>query len=122
MQPRMQVRYHDNVVPALKEKFEYSNVMLVPRLSKIVVNTSIREATQNVKLLEAAAEEIAIITGQKAIIRRARRSIGRERVGETLRVPPIGSRRREGERNGLGLGGCGAFVVVVRSRGRGRLV
>lgn len=89
MQPRMQVRYHDNVVPALKEKFEYSNVMLVPRLSKIVVNTSIREATQNVKLLEAAAEEIAIITGQKAIIRRARRSIAGFKLREGM---PIGAK------------------------------
>jgi large subunit ribosomal protein L5 len=85
----MQVRYHDNVVPALKEKFEYSNVMLVPRLSKIVVNTSIREATQNVKLLEAAAEEIAIITGQKAIIRRARRSIAGFKLREGM---PIGAK------------------------------
>lgn len=89
MQPRMQVRYHSDVVPALKEKFEYDNVMLVPRLSKIVVNTSIREATTNVKLLEAAAEEIALITGQKAIIRRARRSIAGFKLREGM---PIGAK------------------------------
>ena len=89
MQPRMQVRYHSDVVPALKEKFEYQNVMLVPRLEKIVVNTSIREATQNAKLLEAAAEEIAIITGQKAIIRRARRSIAGFKLREGM---PIGAK------------------------------
>lgn len=89
MTPRMQVRYHDTVVPALKEKFEYSNAMLVPRLSKIVVNTSIREATQNIKILEAAAEEISIITGQKAIIRRARRSIAGFKLREGM---PIGAK------------------------------
>jgi large subunit ribosomal protein L5 len=89
MQPRMQVRYHSEVVPALKEKFEYDNVMLVPRLSKIVVNTSIREATQNAKLLDAAAEEISLITGQKAIIRRARRSIAGFKLREGM---PIGAK------------------------------
>jgi large subunit ribosomal protein L5 len=85
----MQVRYHSDVVPALKEKFEFQNVMLVPRLLKIVVNTSIREATQNSKLLDAAAEEIAIITGQKAIIRRARRSIAGFKLREGM---PIGAK------------------------------
>jgi large subunit ribosomal protein L5 len=63
--------------------------MLVPRLSKIVVNTSIREATQNAKLLDAAAEEISLITGQKAIIRRARRSIAGFKLREGM---PIGAK------------------------------
>lgn len=89
MTPRMQARYHSDVVSALKEKFEYDNVMLVPRLTKIVVNTSIREATQNAKILDSAAEEIAIITGQKAIIRRARRSIAAFKLREGM---PIGAK------------------------------
>ena len=89
MQPRMQQRYRNEVVPALKEQFDYKNVMLVPRLSKIVVNTSIREAIQNVKILESAAEEISIITGQKAIIRQARRSIASFKLREGM---PIGAK------------------------------
>jgi large subunit ribosomal protein L5 len=63
--------------------------MMVPRLSKIVVNTSIKEAIQNVKMLEKAAEELSAITGQKAVITRARRSIAAFRLREGM---PIGAR------------------------------
>jgi large subunit ribosomal protein L5 len=67
--------YREEVTAGLLEAFSYKNVMQVPRLNKIVVNTSVKDAIQNVKLLEAAAAEITLVTGQKAIIRRARRSI-----------------------------------------------
>ncbi|MDP2307162.1 MAG: 50S ribosomal protein L5 [Pseudomonadota bacterium] len=86
---RLKKHYHTSVVPALLKEFGYSNVMKVPRLEKIVLNASIKEATQNVKLLETAAEELALITGQKAQIRRARKSIANFKLREGM---PIGAR------------------------------
>jgi len=59
---RLKKHYHSSVMPALQKEFGYSNVMKVPRLEKIVLNASIKEATQNVKLLETAAEELSLIT------------------------------------------------------------
>jgi large subunit ribosomal protein L5 len=75
MAPRLKVKYTEEVAKSLMEKFEYSNVMQVPKLEKIVVNTCIAEAITNAKLLDAAVEELTLITGQKPIIRKARRSI-----------------------------------------------
>lgn len=75
MVPRMLERYRADVIPKLKEEFGYKNVHQVPNLEKIVVNVGLGEATQNGKLLEVAAEELARITGQKPVIRRARKSI-----------------------------------------------
>lgn len=89
MQPRLKVMYREQVVGGLLEKFSYGNVMQVPRLGKIVVNTSMRDAIQNVKLLESAAAELALITGQKAVIRRARRSIANFKLREGM---PIGAK------------------------------
>lgn len=86
---RLQNHYRAAVVPALQKEFGYANVMQVPRLEKIVLNASIKEATQNVKLLETAAEELALITGQKAQIRRARKSIANFKLREGM---PIGAR------------------------------
>jgi large subunit ribosomal protein L5 len=89
MSARLKTYYRDQVVPALQREFAYNNVMQVPRLQKIVVNTSVKEATQNVKVLETAAEELALITGQKAQIRRARKSIANFKLREGI---PIGAR------------------------------
>ncbi|MDG1481861.1 MAG: 50S ribosomal protein L5 [Myxococcota bacterium] len=89
MEPRLKKQYRDVVVPGLLEHFEFSNVMLVPRMTKIVVNTSMKEAIQNVKVLDNAAEELALITGQKPIIRRARRSIATFKLREGM---PIGAK------------------------------
>ncbi len=86
---RLKKHYHTTVVPGLLKEFGYSNVMKVPRLEKIVLNASIKEATQNVKLLETAAEELSLITGQKAQIRRARKSIANFKLREGM---PIGAR------------------------------
>lgn len=86
---RLKKHYHATVVPALREEFSYANVMQVPRLEKIVLNTSLKEATQNVKLLETASEELALIAGQKAQIRRARKSIANFKLREGM---PIGAR------------------------------
>jgi large subunit ribosomal protein L5 len=86
---RLQAHYRSKVVPELQKEFAYKNVMQVPRLHKIVVNTSIKEATQNVKVLETAAEELSLITGQKAEIRRARKSIANFKLRQGI---PIGAR------------------------------
>jgi large subunit ribosomal protein L5 len=73
--PRLKEKYQKEVVPALMKKFGYKNIMQVPRLEKIVINIGVGEATQNVKLLEASSAELASITGQKPLTRRARKSI-----------------------------------------------
>ena len=75
MLPRMLEHYRKDVVPKLQKEFGYRNVHQVPKLEKIVVNMGIGEATQNAKLIEKAAEELAVITGQKPVIRKARKSI-----------------------------------------------
>jgi large subunit ribosomal protein L5 len=75
MLPRLQTLYREQVVPKLVAEFGYTNVHQVPTLAKIVVNIGLGEATGNPKLLEKAAEELAAVTGQKPVIRRARKSI-----------------------------------------------
>ena len=75
MTPRLLERYRSEVVPKLSQEFGFKNVHQVPRLEKVVVNMGVGKATQNAKLIEKAAEELAAITGQKAAVRRARKSI-----------------------------------------------
>ena len=89
MQPRIQELYNNTVKGALKEQFQYSNVMMVPRLCKIIINTSLKEATQNVKLIDSAVEEISLISGQKAVVTRARKSIANFKLREGM---PIGAK------------------------------
>ncbi len=89
MQPRIQELYSAKVKANLKEQFQYPNVMMVPRLSKIVVNSSLKEAIQNVKLIDAVVEEITLITGQKAVVTRARKSIANFKLREGM---PIGAK------------------------------
>jgi large subunit ribosomal protein L5 len=84
---RMKKFYHEQCLPALIQEFNYKNPMQVPRLSKITVNMGVGEASQNIKLLDQAAEEVKAICGQKPVITRARRSI----AGFKLRAgAPIG--------------------------------
>lgn len=89
MIPRLKEKYNSEVVSALKEELELANVMEVPRLVKVVVNTCLKEAIQNTKVLDAAAEELGLITGQKAVIRRARRSVANFKLREGM---PIGAK------------------------------
>jgi large subunit ribosomal protein L5 len=89
METRLQSYYRTKVAAALQAEFNYGNVMQVPRLQKIVLNTSLKEAVQNVKILETAAEELSLVTGQKAQIRRARMSIANFKLRENM---PIGAR------------------------------
>ena len=75
MQVRLKERYRSEVLPRLREQFQYLNVMQVPKIEKVVVNVGVGDATQDARLLENAAAELATITGQKGCIRKARRSI-----------------------------------------------
>jgi large subunit ribosomal protein L5 len=71
----LEVLYFNKCVDALKEKFGYKNRMQVPKLEKIIINTSVKEALQDIKVLENAADEIAAITGQRPVLTRAKKSI-----------------------------------------------
>ncbi len=75
MAPRLREKYGKVVVPALTKEFSYKNVMQVPRVEKVVVNVGLGEAIQNIKLLEAAQKELSMITGQKAVTTKAKKSI-----------------------------------------------
>ncbi len=72
--PRLKKKYKEEVIPALMKKFGYKNVMEVPKIEKIVVNMGVGEAVQNIKELENAMNDLALITGQKPSVRRAKRS------------------------------------------------
>jgi large subunit ribosomal protein L5 len=82
MAPRLLERYRSEVVSKLREEFSYGNPHQVPRLVKVVVNVGLGEATVNPKLLERSTEELALITGQKATIRRARKSVSNFKLRE----------------------------------------
>ena len=73
--PQLKTYYDNEVVPKLTETFQYKNIMEVPKLSKIVLNIGMGEAIQNIKLLDAAVEELKAISGQQPVITRAKKSI-----------------------------------------------
>lgn len=93
--PRLQQKYANEVKTKLQEEFNFANPMMIPKLQKIVVNVSMKEAIQNVKLLETAAKELGEITGQKAVIRRARRSIANFKLREGMPVGTSVTLRRQ---------------------------
>ena len=86
--PRMKKYYQETVLPAMMKHFKYPNVMLAPRLEKIVVNIGVGEASQNPKLLESVVEEVGIITGQRPVISRAKKSISNFKLRQGM---PIGT-------------------------------
>src|SRR5215471_19228971 len=85
---RLQDRYRTEVVPGLKKEFGYTNIMAVPKITKVVVNMGLGEATSNAKIVDVAAAELASITGQKAVTRRAKKSIAQFKVRQGM---PIGA-------------------------------
>src|ERR1700729_593339 len=84
---RLHEKYRKEAVPALTKKFGYSNIMAVPRVSKVTVNIGLGEASQNAKLLDTAAQELGQITGQKAMITKAKKSIANFKIRKGM---PIG--------------------------------
>ena len=85
--PRLKQEYKDRVIAALKEEFGYKNVMQVPKLDKIVINMGVGEAKENAKLLDAAIADMELITGQKAIATKAKKSVANFKIREGM---PIG--------------------------------
>ncbi len=85
--PRLQEFYKSDVVPKLKDKFEYKNPMQVPKIEKVIVNMGLGEALENVKIIDSAAQQIGIITGQKPIVTKARKAISNFKLREGV---PIG--------------------------------
>jgi large subunit ribosomal protein L5 len=79
---RLKEKYLNEVVPSLKEKYNYKSIMEVPKLEKIVINMGVGDATQNSKLLEAAVADLAKISGQKPVITKAKKSIAGFKVRE----------------------------------------
>jgi len=84
---RLKETYQNEIVDAMMKKFGYKNVMQVPKLAKIVVNMGVGEAKENAKILDAAMSELSIITGQKAVMTRAKNSIANFKLREGM---PIG--------------------------------
>ncbi len=94
MTPRLLERYRSEIVPKLQGEFSYQNVHQVPRVEKVVVNIGVGEATQNPKLLERATEELAQITGQKANVRRAKKSVSNFKLREGQAIGAMVTLRR----------------------------
>ena len=87
--PRLKEKYTKEIVPQLKEKFQYSSVMQVPKIAKVSINKGIGEAVSDKKLIEAGVEELTQITGQKAVPTIAKRSVSNFKLREGM---PIGAR------------------------------
>ncbi len=85
---RLKERYLKDVVPALRKEFGYANVMAVPKITKVVVNMGLGEGTQNAKIVDTGADELGRITGQKAAITRAKKSVAQFKVRRHM---PIGA-------------------------------
>lgn len=83
---RLRDQYQNQIVDAMMKKFGYKNIMEVPKLDKIVVNMGVGEAKENAKILEAAAKDMEIITGQKPIITKAKHSIANFKIREGMSI------------------------------------
>ncbi len=93
--PRLKVRYEQEIVPRLKQELKIENRMRVPRLTKIVINMSLGEARENVKLLENALEEIRQVAGQKPVMTRARKAISNFKLRQGMPIGVMVTLRRE---------------------------
>jgi large subunit ribosomal protein L5 len=89
MASRLKERFQNEVTPALMQKFNYKSVMQVPKIEKVVINMGVGEATGNSKLLDAAVEDMQLISGQKPVITRAKKSIAGFKLRENM---PIGAK------------------------------
>jgi large subunit ribosomal protein L5 len=86
--PRLKEKYRGEILPLLMKRDQYKNVMAIPKLEKIVVNMGVGEASKNIKVLDSAVDEIGKITGQKPVVRRARKAISSFKLREGM---PIGA-------------------------------
>ncbi len=89
MTARLRETYKNDVFPALMEQFKYGNTMEVPKLEKVTINMGLGEAKDNAKVMESAVEEIALITGQRPVVTKARKSIANFKVRQGM---PVGAK------------------------------
>ena len=87
--PNLKAKYREEVAPALMQKFNYKSSMQIPRIDKVVVNVGCGEARDNAKILDAVVRALGVITGQKAIVTRAKKSVANFKVREGM---PIGAK------------------------------
>ena len=120
--PRLKTRYREEILPALRDEFEITNVMQVPGLTKIVVNMGVGEAARDSKLIEGAVKDLTAITGQKPQVTKARKSIAQFKLREGM---PIGAHTSRCAATGCGSSStaccrwrCPASVTSVVSRPR----
>ena len=92
---RLKDYYKNEVVPAMMKQFGYTSTMQVPRLEKIIVNMGLGEAIQNIKILESASAEIGALTGQKAVITKARKSIATFKLRQGMSIGTMVTLRKE---------------------------
>ena len=83
---RMQEKYKSEVAPALMAKFGYKSVMQIPKLEKIVINIGMSDAKENPKVIEAAMNDLGLITGQKAVVTKARKSVANFKLREGMNI------------------------------------
>jgi len=95
MSARLRDKYQKDVIPALQKEFGYKNVMAVPRIQKVVVNMGLGEATSNAKLVDVGADELARVTGQKPVTRRAKKSIAAFKVRKGMPIATMVTLRGE---------------------------
>jgi large subunit ribosomal protein L5 len=87
MMPRLKEKYLKEIIPNMMKEFSYKNIMEVPKVNKIVLNVGLGEAIQNIKLLDAAQKELSLISGQKAVVTKAKKSIAAFKLRQGV---PIG--------------------------------
>jgi large subunit ribosomal protein L5 len=87
--PRLKTRYREEIAPALQQQFSYGNPMQIPGLVKIVVNMGVGQAAKDAKLMDGAVRDLALITGQKPLVQKARKSIAQFKLREGM---PIGAK------------------------------
>lgn len=93
--PRLKKQYHEEIIPHMMEKFNYSSVMEVPKLQKICINQGVGEATQDKKLVDSALEELSSIAGQKAVPTKARKSVSNFKLREGMTIGARVTLRKE---------------------------
>ena len=85
-EPRLKVKYRETVVPGLKEKFHYENVMMIPKLDKIIINMGLGSEKDNPKGIETAVQQLSAIAGQAAVVTKAKKSVANFKVREGMTI------------------------------------
>lgn len=92
---RLKAKYVQEIIPELTKEFGYTNIMQVPRLEKVVINMGLGEAIQNIKILDSASEELALVAGQKPVITKAKKSIASFKLRQGMPIGCMVTLRKE---------------------------